>query len=290
MVRLELTLLPDEAALILQAIEKARDGAAAAARQRDAADVSAETPKGTQRSADPRRWRRPPGASASWPPVPAPSPHPARDRAAGRDRYQVIVHLDQDVLAPDGAHGRHPGRRHPRFRGNVPPHRLRRRPGARPSPAPTVASAAGSAGVLDIGRRTRTIPAAIRRALWIRDRGCRFPGCPHTRFLHGHHIRHWLHGGRTSLNNLVLLCPRHHRAVHEDGFAITIASDGGLVFRSPERHPLVPNPARATIEAAAQSLQEWAAEREIEITPATNLPWWDGAIPDYDWTVSSLLD
>jgi hypothetical protein len=143
---------------------------------------------------------------------------------------------------------------------------------------------------LEVGRRSRSIPPALRRALWLRDRGCRFPGCPHTRFLHGHHIQHWLHGGRTSLDNLVLLCPRHHRMVHEDGFAIATAADGALVFRSPSHRPMPQNPSRATVEAAAQSLQEWAAERDLEITPATNLPWWDGAVPDYDWAVSSLLD
>jgi hypothetical protein len=78
--------------------------------------------------------------------------------------------------------------------------------------------------------------------------------------------------------------------VHEDGFTIHAASDGSLVFGSPQRKPLVPVPSRAAIEAAAQSLQEWAAERDIEITPATNLPWWDGAVPDYDWAISSLLN
>ena len=212
-----------------------REGAGrpAPARPRDAADVSAETSEAASAPRQPA-----PTAPSTWP-RPSCPPRPAaagtrRTRQRAPTATRSIVHLDQDVLAPDGADGRHPGRRHPRFRGNVPPHRLRRRPGAhvhtrhRPS-----ATGAGAAGVLDIGRRTRTIPAAIRRALWVRDRGCRFPGCPHTRFLHGHHIRHWLHGGSTSLDNLVLLCPRHHRMVHEDGFAITVAADGALVFRSP---------------------------------------------------------
>ena len=79
---------------------------------------------------------------------------------------------------------------------------------------------------------TRAIPSALRRALWVRDRGCRFPGCLHTRFLHGHHIQHWLHGGPTSLANLVLLCPRHHQLVHEGGFTIETADDGFLVSDS----------------------------------------------------------
>ncbi|HSW28645.1 MAG TPA: DUF222 domain-containing protein [Longimicrobiales bacterium] len=70
--------------------------------------------------------------------------------------------------------------------------------------------------VLDVGRRTRTVPPAIRRALEARDRGCRFPGCA-SRFCDAHHVRHWSEGGETKLDNLVLLCRSHHRMVHEGG-------------------------------------------------------------------------
>ena len=66
--------------------------------------------------------------------------------------------------------------------------------------------------ITEVGARTRTIPPAIRRALHHRDRGCRFPGCG-LPFGQGHHIRHWAHGGPTTLSNLALLCRRHHRAV-----------------------------------------------------------------------------
>ncbi|HUG88039.1 MAG TPA: HNH endonuclease [Actinomycetota bacterium] len=59
--------------------------------------------------------------------------------------------------------------------------------------------------ILDVGRRTRTIPPALRRALEAHDRGCRFPGCG-LRFTDGHHVRHWADGGETSLSNTVLLC------------------------------------------------------------------------------------
>jgi 5-methylcytosine-specific restriction endonuclease McrA len=69
--------------------------------------------------------------------------------------------------------------------------------------------------LLEVGARTRTIPPALRRALLHRDQDCRFPGC-HGRFGQGHHIRHWAHGGATTLSNLTLLCRRHHRAVHEE--------------------------------------------------------------------------
>jgi hypothetical protein len=73
---------------------------------------------------------------------------------------------------------------------------------------------------LNIGRKSRTIPTAIQRALRARDKHCRFPGCTNSRFIDGHHIEHWSNGGETSLDNLILLCEKHHRLVHEGGFRI----------------------------------------------------------------------
>src|SRR5262249_3556217 len=95
----------------------------------------------------------------------------------------------------------------------------------------------------EVGARTRTIPPALRRALQHRDKGCRFPGCG-LPFGQGHHIRHWAHGGPTTLSNLTMLCRRHHRAVHEDGYQVERQSDGELVFRRPDgqKLPEVPAP------------------------------------------------
>jgi hypothetical protein len=84
-----------------------------------------------------------------------------------------------------------------------------------------------------IGARTRTIPPALWRALQHRDRGCRFPGCG-VPFGQGHHLRHWASGGPTTLSNLALLCRRHHRAVHEEGFQVDRQPDGALRFRWPD--------------------------------------------------------
>ncbi len=83
---------------------------------------------------------------------------------------------------------------------------------------------------LDVGRRTRSIPPALRRALNSRDRGCRFPGCDQTRYVDGHHIRHWADGGQTSLRNLVTLCRFHHRQVHEGGLIVQRLDDGAWRF------------------------------------------------------------
>jgi len=86
--------------------------------------------------------------------------------------------------------------------------------------------------VLDVGRRTRTIPPSLRRALESRDRGCRFPGCG-LRFTDAHHIVHWADGGETSLKNTVLLCRSHHRRVHEDGYQVCSDRAGQVVFFTP---------------------------------------------------------
>jgi len=87
--------------------------------------------------------------------------------------------------------------------------------------------------ILNIGRKSRIIPPAMRRALRYRDQGCRFPGCTHKHAIDGHHITHWSQGGETKLTNLVQLCRYHHRLVHEGGFACTKNSAGGIEFRDP---------------------------------------------------------
>jgi hypothetical protein len=76
--------------------------------------------------------------------------------------------------------------------------------------------------ILDIGRATRTVPTAIRRALILRDHGCAFPRCDRPPgWTDAHHIQHWAHGGPTALPNLVLLCAHHHDTVHHHGWTIT---------------------------------------------------------------------
>jgi len=84
----------------------------------------------------------------------------------------------------------------------------------------------GPSQILDVGRRTRTIGPALRRALVVRDAGCVHPGCDRPpSWTEGHHLRHWVDGGTTDLANLVLLCRRHHRAQHEGGRALQRPTD-----------------------------------------------------------------
>jgi len=87
---------------------------------------------------------------------------------------------------------------------------------------------------LNIGRKTRTVPKAIKRALRSRDRTCSFPGCHHSRFVDAHHIEHWSAGGETSLDNLMLLCSQHHKLVHEGGFVIERDYQNRWFFKRPD--------------------------------------------------------
>ncbi len=94
---------------------------------------------------------------------------------------------------------------------------------------------AGRSEPLDVGRRTPVVSPAIRRAVIVRDRHCRFPGCdrPHT-WCDAHHVVHWADGGPTALPNLLLMCRRHHRMVHERGGFRLELLDGRPVFRRPD--------------------------------------------------------
>jgi hypothetical protein len=94
---------------------------------------------------------------------------------------------------------------------------------------------AGRSEPLDVGRRTAVVSPALRRAVIVRDQGCRFPGCdrPHS-WCDAHHVVHWADGGPTALANLVLLCRRHHRMVHARGGFRLELEDGRPVFRRPD--------------------------------------------------------
>ena len=158
------------------------------------------------------------------------------DPGAPGERYQVVVHVDTGVLADADAPGQSVLEDGVRVSAET-SQRLA-------CDASRVVMRHDAEGrVVEVGARTRTIPPALRRALHHRDRGCRFPGCG-VRFGQGHHIRHWAHGGPTTLSNLAMLCRRHHRAVHEEGYGLERRPDGELQFRTPNGR-LVPGAASA---------------------------------------------
>ena len=188
------------------------------------------------------------------------------------ERYQVFLHVDYETLAGEGE----PGRSHLEDGTRLSVETARRLTcdasvvdviEARPSAGGDEASVAGDGPASDagsdccdalardagtwrttqplaLGRKTRTIPPAIRRALYLRDGGCRFPGCG-VRFTQGHHVKHWALGGKTELANLVSLCRVHHRGVHEDGFEVRRTRDGDFRFFDRQGWPLPQRP-RAT--------------------------------------------
>jgi uncharacterized protein DUF222/HNH endonuclease len=143
----------------------------------------------------------------------------ARRWASTTDHYHVVVHVDEKSLR--GGIGR----------ADLPIETVRRLL-CDGSLITIVEDDRGTP--LDVGRKHRTVTTALRRALWSRDRGCSFPGCHHTRYVHAHHIKHWTNGGETKLENLTLLCTNHHALLHEGGYTIHDDERGGIYFRRPE--------------------------------------------------------
>jgi hypothetical protein len=147
-----------------------------------------------------------------------------RPRVAG-ERPHVTVTIDADVLrsSTGAVELDHTGPTHPG---------LARRLACDGSILRVVTS--GGSLPIDVGRRTAVVSFGMRRAVIVRDRHCRFPGCdrPHT-WCDAHHIVHWADGGVTAVANLLLLCRRHHRLVHERGFGLEMM-DGRPLFRRPD--------------------------------------------------------
>lgn len=143
---------------------------------------------------------------------------------------------------------------------------------------------------LDVGRRTRTVSPALRRALHVRDRTCRFPGCstPAT-YCDAHHIRHWTKGGLTNLDNTLLLCESHHYLHHEGGYGCDRLNDGELLFRRPDGTPILAEAACAT-SARGPGIRERNSKAGIDIETDTITGTWDGTRLDLDYAVLCYTD
>ena len=146
--------------------------------------------------------------------------------------------------------------------------------------------------VLNIGRRARTVPAPIARALNIRDKTCRVPGCCESRYVDAHHIKHWVDGGETSLDNLVILCRAHHRQLHQGHFTIKVektAADQQLVFTTCSGKTLqssvFPQFPRVSAETSADALRHTAPA----VNAKTCTPRWHGEDCDYGMAIEALL-
>jgi 5-methylcytosine-specific restriction endonuclease McrA len=207
--------------------------------------------------------------------------HHGLDPGTPGERYQVVVHVDAPVLTdPDQ------------------PGQSVLEDGSRAC-AETSQRLACDAGriimrhdadgqVIEMSARTRTIPPALRRALQHRDQGCRFPGC-NVRFGQGHHIRHWAQGGPTTLSNLALLCRRHHRAVHEEGYRVERRVDGELEFRHPYGWviPDVPG-AKAIPDDPVEIVRARNEAAGLRLDAQSGKPRWHGERLDLGYAIDVL--
>ena len=207
--------------------------------------------------------------------------HHALDPGAPGERYQVVVHVDAAVLADPAQAGESALEEG----AGVSAETSRR---LTCDASRTVMRHDKSGHVVEIGARTRTIPPALRRALHHRDRGCRFPGCG-VRIAEGHHLHHWAQGGPTSLTNLALLCRRHHRAVHEEGYQVARGSDGGLEFRRPTGLliPEVPSTPRCVGDPVT-ALRAGHDAEGLRLDAHTAHPDWAGERLDLGWAIDVL--
>jgi 5-methylcytosine-specific restriction endonuclease McrA len=266
-------LAPEVGALLLRAL----DAAGEALYQRSRGEVSvmrttdpaAEAPTRGQRQAD---------ALAL---LAETALHQGLDPGAAGERYQVVVHVDAAVLADPAQPGQSVLEDGPRVSAET-----SRRLACDASRVVMRHDADGR--LVEVGARTRTIPPALRRALHDRDRSCRFPGCG-VRFGQGHHVRHWAQGGPTTLANLALLCRRHHRAVHEEGYRIERLADGALRFRRPDGRPLpdVPPPPAVPADPVG-ALRARHEAQGIQVHARTGCPGWLGERLDVGWAIDVL--
>jgi hypothetical protein len=145
---------------------------------------------------------------------------------------------------------------------------------------------------LSVGRRRRTIPVGLRRALDSRDRSCRFPGCAQHRHLHAHHIVHWVDGGETSLDNLVSLSPFYHRLLHDGACRVERDEKSGMFrFRDNGGHRLLPSPdeEHPRPNVHAESLRNLLARHGVMVKPTAADCGWTGARFDYDHIIVWVL-
>ncbi len=220
--------------------------------------------------------------------------HGAEAMSAG-DRQQVVVHVDAQTLIERTA-GRCELEEGPSLAAET-----ARRMTCDSSLVTIIEDERGEP--LDVGRKTRAIPPALRRALASRDKGCRFPGCTHTRYVDGHHVRHWADGGETRLSNLVTLCRFHHRAVHEGRLVIERLDDGAWRFSKPggesmigvllqHTRPLMNGTDCGPGGGLGNGWRQLAATHRamgLSITASTATTGWRGEIMDYGLAIDALM-
>jgi hypothetical protein len=195
------------------------------------------------------------------------------------DHHQVVVHVDVAALAGTDEAAAEGGACQLEHGPSLDPETARRLA----CDASVVRIVERDGRPLSVGRKTRSVPPALRRALRTRDSACRFPGCQQRRFLHAHHIDHWARGGRTDLSNLVHLCAHHHRLVHEGGYRIERRRRGELCFRRPDGRTVPAVPTRA--RGATKDLLRRNRAQALQIDSETAVPNWWGDRLEPRWVV-----
>jgi predicted restriction endonuclease len=137
--------------------------------------------------------------------------------------------------------------------------------------------------VVSIGRKSRVVPQTMRRALEARDTTCRHPACCATNYLDAHHIVHWVDGGETRLDNLVLLCRHHHRALHNGEFVIEMHGNQPM-FKSVAGKSLH---AKHSNCCSDNTIVHWSM-RWPDVSAETSKSKWRGEQIDYDLVVGHL--
>jgi hypothetical protein len=260
---------PEQGAAIIQAMEAAQEEIF-----QEHKDVSAATPEELE---DPVAARR---ADALERVADAFLTGNTSHRTGG-DRYQVQVHTDIDTLKENGD-----GPVAELECGHHISAETSRRMACDCSVLHLAKNSEGE--VLNVGRKTRSIPPAIRRALKARDGACRFPGCTCTRFTDAHHVKHWADGGETKLSNLVTLCHFHHRLVHEGGFGVQAGMDGDFQFTDAHQ-VVIPTAPRSTFRGNVTELINRNRDGQLNINPGTPIPYWLGERMDDGMAVEALL-
>ncbi|MFO7565476.1 MAG: DUF222 domain-containing protein [Enhygromyxa sp.] len=264
MIRIEMQLTPEEAAVVWSAMNSALDQAPAGA-SADAEQTPAPTPKTAQCPDRSRLELDEQRADAISDLAQAYLQHRPRTLGSG---YEMVVITTPDHLqgGPDGVGGYLPD-------GTPVPLHVARMLACDGSRVDVTLGRDGE--LLDVGRRSRAIPPAIGRALWLRDGGCRVPGCGRTRHMHAHHIQPWAAGGPTRLSNLVLVCTGHHRMIHEGRMESRIC-EGKVVFVDARGRAMPAVAASGATKDDPDQLERFLRDEDLHIDPST-APTWDGS-------------
>jgi len=295
MLELRGTFPPEQGALLLKALEVARDEliadergraqtsapgpAAESEKERTAIEhVSAET-SAVSRTVEKRNSRQ--LLADALVRLAEGSLENAAAKSRLRDRFQVVVHVDKEVLEDPDTAGRCELADGPVLAAET-ARRLA-------CDGAVCQMQHGPQGELESGRKTRVISAPLRRALQARDgTRCAFPCCA-SRGREAHHVKSWAEGGPTTLENIINLCSYHHFLVHEGGYQIEPSQAGRFRFLRPDGSEIVTAPfeTAAGADPAAALFKRWIPP-EVKIDEETGRPTWWGEQADYEWAVLSL--